>query len=50
VAVVVATASDLQQQLVPHGTLRVALTGKGASRAAGTLEGRRVSLSFRLGR
>jgi hypothetical protein len=35
---------------VAHGTLRVTLTGKGASRAAGTLDGRRVSLSFRIGR
>jgi hypothetical protein len=34
---------------VAHGSLRVVLTTKGASRATGTLDGRPVSLSFRLG-
>ena len=32
-----------------HGSLRVQLTAKGASHATGTLDGRRVSLSFRVG-
>jgi hypothetical protein len=34
---------------VAHGRLRVVLTAKGSSRATGTLDGRPVSLSFRLG-
>jgi hypothetical protein len=34
---------------VAPGTLRVAVSGKGASRATGTLAGRRVRLRFRLG-
>ena len=34
---------------VVHGTLRVVLTATGASRAVGTLDGRRVSLTFRVG-
>jgi pimeloyl-ACP methyl ester carboxylesterase len=34
---------------VAHGTLRVAVSGTGASRATGTLAGRRVRLSFRIG-
>jgi pimeloyl-ACP methyl ester carboxylesterase len=34
---------------VAHGSLRIVLTTAGASRAAGTLDGRRVSLSFRVG-
>jgi hypothetical protein len=32
-----------------HGSLRVQLTAKGASHATGTLDGRRVSFSFRVG-
>jgi hypothetical protein len=32
-----------------HGSLRIQLTAKGASHATGTLDGRRVSLSFRVG-
>jgi pimeloyl-ACP methyl ester carboxylesterase len=34
---------------VAHGSLRVVLSRKGASRATGTLDGRPVSLGFRLG-
>jgi pimeloyl-ACP methyl ester carboxylesterase len=34
---------------IAHGRLRVALTTTGASRATGTLDGRPVSLSFRVG-